>query len=86
MRRESGYEEVLGRALDDLEARLSRTERAPLTPEFVTELTGLTDPRVVREVQEDAARIAAATGVPEDQVAPVLGRLGHWDLAQDGAA
>ncbi len=51
-----------------------------LTAELVTELTGFTDPRVVREVLEDAARIAAATGVPAGDVAKVLGQLGGWEL------
>ncbi len=51
-----------------------------LTAELVTELTGFTDPRVVHEVLEDAARIAAVTGVPAGDVAKVLGQLGGWEL------
>ncbi len=51
-----------------------------LTGELVTELTGFTDPRVLREVLEDAARIEAATGVPACDVAKVLGQLGGWEL------
>ncbi len=51
-----------------------------LAAAVVTELTGFTDPRVVREVLEDAALIAAATGVPPKDVAKVLGQLGGWEL------
>lgn len=53
---------------------------AHLSVERVAELAGFTDPRVVREVIEDAARISAATGVGQDDVARVLGQLGGWDL------
>ncbi|MDQ6771393.1 MAG: hypothetical protein M3024_00135 [Candidatus Dormibacteraeota bacterium] len=66
--KESGYDVLLGRALDDLESRLAGAEQTMQTPELVTELTGFTDPRVMPEVQEDAGRIAAATGVPEVHV------------------
>ncbi len=51
-----------------------------LTADLVTKLTGLTDLRVVREVLEDAARIAAGTGLPASDVAKVLGQLGGWEL------
>ncbi len=51
-----------------------------LTAELVTEMTGFTVPRVVRETLEDAARIAAATGVPARDVANVLGQPGGWEL------
>ncbi len=51
-----------------------------LTAELVPEMTGFTVPRVVREVLEDAAQIATATGVPASDVAKVLGQLGGWEL------